>query len=285
MVRIVRNRSATLYKTFYADGVAADPTGTPTVTVVRASDGTTVTTGAVTDEPGVGLWSVTIAATANTLLDTLTVTWSGVVNGVAQQYVDYVEVAGGTLFTLSEARAISALTSTTTYPNADVVEMRTAVEQAIEQACARAFVPRYERETLDGSGGATIMLKRPLVTAIRSVTISGTALTAGQLAALSITTAGGVYRSSGWTCGVGNVIVGYEHGSQEAPHEIRRAALMLAKMWLVTRASPTDDRATTFAAAEGGTYSLAVAGRGGSHFGMPDVDAAIDRYSLSVGIA
>jgi hypothetical protein len=105
MERVVVNRSFTLYKTFYADGVATDPTGTPTVTITRLSTGATVTTGAVTDEAGVGTWSVTVSATQNTLLDTLTVTWTATVNATAQQYVDTVEVAGGTIFTIAEARA------------------------------------------------------------------------------------------------------------------------------------------------------------------------------------
>jgi hypothetical protein len=289
--RIVRNRSATLYQTFYVDGVATDPTGTPTVAVTRLSDGTTVTTGSVTNEPPAGQWSVTIAATANTLLDTLTVTWTGVVSGVAQQYVDTVEVAGDTFFALAEARALSPLSDTVAYTTADITDTRTGVEQAIEQAAGVAFVPRYALERYTGDGSSSLMLRRPRPTSIRSASIAGTVLSAPQLADLNLylNQTGEVWSTLlawTWTWGRNNIVIGYEHGYPQPPVEIKRAALMLAKMWLTERRSPVDDRAITFnAGAEGGTYSLAVPGRNGSYFGHPDVDAAIDRYALRVGIA
>src|SRR4051812_39702346 len=133
MERVVVNRSFTLYKTFYVDGVATDPTGSPTVAITRASTGATVTSGAVTNETADGTWSVTVAATQNTLLDTLTVTWTATVNGTAQQYVDTVEVAGDVLFTLADARATSGLNaqnndSTYRITTARIVGMRTEVE-------------------------------------------------------------------------------------------------------------------------------------------------------------
>jgi hypothetical protein len=280
--RIVVNRSATLYKTFYVDGAAADPTGAPTVTVTRLSDGTTVTTGAVTDEAAAGTWSVTIPATANTLLDTLTLDWAATVNGVSQEHVDLVEVAGGTFFTISELRA--RLTSGT-YTDAEIVDMRTTVEQEMEQACSCAFVPRYAHETVSGPGGRSLML-RPLVQRVRSATIDGTAISASDITGLSYGITGTVYSSSvAWSQGTSNIVVGYEHGFQEPPAGVKRAALILAKMWLVGQRSPIDDRAATYSATEGGTYSLVVPGRNGSTFGQPDVDAVIDRYDLSVGIA
>jgi hypothetical protein len=281
--RVVRNRSFTLYKTFYVDGAAADPTGTPTVTVTRLSDGSVVTTGAVTNEAAAGTWSVTVAATVNTLLDTLTVDWSGVVNGTAQEYLDTVEVAGGTLFTLAEARAFGITTGTAV--DADVMDMRTTVEQEIEKACGCAFVPRYALETLNGSGSSSILL-RPLISRVRSATVDGSAFSAGDLTGLSLGLTGTVYSASRtWSCGSSNVVVGYEHGYGDTPHGIKRAALILAKDWLGGRNSPIDERATTFGADNGISYSLAVAGRNGSHVGIPEVDATIDRYSLSVGIA
>jgi hypothetical protein len=112
MDRVVVNRSFTLYKTFYADGVATDPTGTPTVVITRASTGAVVTTGAVTDEAAVGTWSVTVAATQNTLLDTLTVTWTATVNATPQQYVDIVEVAGDTICTIADLPIVECGTLT-----------------------------------------------------------------------------------------------------------------------------------------------------------------------------
>lgn len=285
MERIVRGRSATLYKTFYADGVAADPTGTPTVTVTRLSDGSTVTTGAVTNEVAAGTWSVTLPSTSNLLLDTLTVDWSATVGGDPQEYLDVVEVAGGTFFTLAEARAVTPLNDETKYTDAAIVAMRTLVEDEMEQACGVAFVPRFTQQTVDGGGGRSLLL-RPTTTAVRSVALDGTAYTVDELSALSMSTAGSVYSASRvWAEGYSNYLVGFEHGYREPPPGVKRAALLLAKMWLVGQRSPIDDRAATFANAEGGTYSLVVPGRNGSTFGHPDVDSVVDRYSLHTGIA
>jgi hypothetical protein len=84
----------------------------------------------------------------------------------------------------------------------------------------------------------------------------------------------GVYYSAGWTVGRRNVIVGYEHGLDRPPERIRRGGLLLLKRWLVE--GPVDDR-TTSMSNDDGTFSLATPGRGGSIFGLPELDAAIRR--------
>ena len=99
---------------------------------------------------------------------------------------------------------------------------------------------------------------------------------------MSWSSAGGLYGYT-WSAGYGNGVVGYEHGYDRPPERIRRAALLLAKAWLV--AGPVDDRAATFSSADGGTYGLVVEGRGSSPFGIPAVDAAVQEYSLTVGVA
>jgi hypothetical protein len=280
MERVVKGRAFTLSKTFYSDGVAATPTGTPTVALTRLSDGTTVATSAVTGT-GVGPYQVTVTAAANNLLDTLTVTWTATLSSQASTYTDTVEVAGDTLFTLAEIRTVTPINDTVAYSTADIIDVRTTVEQAIEQACGVAFVPRYALERYSGDGSNTLQLRHPLPTSIRSVTVIGTAFTAPQLADLTMAAGGAIYSTlTYFTWGQNNIVVGYEHGYQDPPMEIRRAALLLAKMWLVGRRNPIDDRAITFnAGADGGTYSLAVPGRNGSSFGHPDIDVAVDRFS------
>lgn len=279
MERIIRGRSATLEKTFYdAGGIPTNLDVAPTVTVTRA-DGTPVTTGAVTDEAAVGVYTVTIPATSNTLLDRLDVVWVAPVNGVDQEHRDVVEVAGGYLFTIAEARAIPPLNNTTAYPEATIVDMRTLVEQALEDACGVAFVPRYTRETVDGTGDRFLGLE-PVVTRMRSLTINGVEVTAGDIAARPT---GVVYHTSGtFGYGYGNVIVGYEHGYAEPPGPVRQAALLLAKTWLVQ--GPIDQR-TTAMSTEDGTFTLATPGLRGSLFGVPQVDATVNRYSMHVGVA
>jgi len=278
--RVIRGRSLTLSKTFYEDGVATDPDSPPTVAITR-SDGTTVTAGAVVDETPAGTWSVTVQAADNLLLDTLTADWTGVVNGVAQEYVDYVEVAGDVLFSIADARALKPLDNATQYPLADVIAMRTTVEEALEDACGVAFVPRYRLETVDGPGSTSLLL-RPRTTLIRSATVGTTTLSAGDLADLRYSPTG-LVSGYNWTCGSSNITVGYEHGWVTPPERMKRAALMLTKAWLVS--GPVDDRAATFSSAEGGTYGMVVPGRNGSRFGVPEVDATCDQYDLTCGIA
>jgi hypothetical protein len=271
--RIVRGRSATLTKTF-----TFTPTGTPSV-VVTNSAGAAVTTGSVSG--ATTTWTYTIPATSNTLLDTYTATWTAVTGGENQTFTDTIEVAGDTLFTLAEFRSLVS----GTFTDDEIIDMRTTVEQELEQACGVAFVPRYALETLDGSGGRSLML-RPMLRVIRSASVDDSTFSVSDLAYLTLSTTGTIYSASRtWSAGTLNVVVGYEHGYPSVPLGIRRAALMLAKMWLVGNRSPIDDRAATFSATEGGTYSLVVPGRNGSHVGHPDVDAAIDRYSLRTGIA
>lgn len=281
--RILRGVSATLGYSFTTDGTVIDP-GTSTVTVT-ASDGTVLAGDVGTSEttPGVFTYTLTPAQTAQ--LDTLTVVWKATIGGQPQQIGELVEIVGGFLFTLSEARAIAPLSDTAAYTTADLLANRTAVEQSLEQECGVAFVPRYTVETVDGSGGTTLMLSKPLIRGVRSVTVSGVALGASDLALVAVNAVGGLYWAAGWPWGASNVTVGYEHGFQAPPSEIRRAGLMLAKMWLVGRRNPIDDRAVTFSATEGGTYSLAVAGRGGSSFGHPDIDVAVQRYSYGAMVA
>jgi hypothetical protein len=283
--RIVVNRSATLYKTFYSGGVAMDPDSTPTVTITR-DDGTLVTAGGVVDEAGTGTYSVTIPASENDQLDTLTVDWAAVVNTEPQEFIDTVEVAGGTLFTLAEARATRPLDNVSLYPEAAIVAMRNRVEQALEDVCEVAFVPRYYRETVTGNGTSTLSTRWPKIRAVRSVEGNygtfNTELTADDLAGLVLSPAGAVW-GYGWTFGY-QWTIAYEHGHDRAPERVRRAALLLARSWLVS--GPVDDRASTFnAGADGGTYSLVVPGRGGSYFGLPEVDATVQEYNLRLGVA
>jgi hypothetical protein len=298
MERIVRGRSATLTHTFYSSATATDPTpDSATVTITRA-DGTVLVNAATATEAGTGKVTYTVTPAQTALLDKWTVDWVATFGGQSQTFRTFVEVAGDVLFTLSEARALKPLDNTTTYTNDTVIAMRTSVEQAIEEACGVAFVPRYELETVSAGGSSYwgggysygpggygpngLPLKWPKIRAVRSATDSGTVLTAGELAGLSWTESGILY-GRGWTGGYGNVLVGYEHGWDRPPERIRRAALLLAKTWLV--AGPVDDRTSTFSSVDGGTYSLVVPGRGGSIFGLPEVDAAVQQYSLTAGVA
>lgn len=284
MERVVRGRSFTLYKTFYSDGVATDPTGSPTVVILR-DDGTTVTAGATVNEAPVGQWSVTVASADNLLLDTLAVTWFAVVGGSTQQYADTVEVAGDVLFTLAQARALKPLDLTANYTTAAIVEARTMVETSLEDACGVAFVPRYRRETVSGQGSAMLMLA-PRLRAVRSVAMRNgsvsTAFTQAQLDTIVPFATGEVYYPSGWMYGPANFDIAYEYGFDFPPPRVSQAALLWAKNFLVK--GPIDDR-TTSVVSEDGTFALSTPGMRGATTGIPEVDAVINQYSMVVGVA
>jgi hypothetical protein len=267
--RVLQNTAAQISVTFYTGETIADP-GPVTVTVL-SDDGTTVASGNAGGTGAVArTFTLTPAHTA--LLDTLTVRWVSATLGTVTTTV---EVVGGFLFTVAEARKLRPLDNTTTYPTADIVAMRTTVEEAIEDACGVAFVPRYDR--YDGIGDSVLRLPRSYVRRVRWATSNATALTAGDLSNLLIR-AGQFVNGYSWTRDAA-VSVGFEHGMDRPPERVRRAALLLAKVWLVS--GPVDDRATSFSSTEtGATYSMVVPGRGGSVFGVPEADAVVQQYRL-----
>jgi len=276
--RIIVGRSATLTRTF-----SFTPTGTPSVAVVR-SDGTTVTVGTPS---GTGAtWSYTIPASSNTQLDVYAETWTAVTGGEGQAFSDVVEVAGGAVFTLADARADRALgaqnnDSSYRIADAEILAMRTEVEDRLERELAFAMVPRYAAETLSGEGCRELVLKWPYVRAIRSVTVNDTAFSVSDLAAVSVGVTGILYFPGGWSSGRENVIVEYEHGLASPPAGARTAALALAKRWLV--GAPADDRAQTMSTDEA-TTTFYVPGAS-EPFDVPLANRFVASNTLRVGLA
>lgn len=282
MQRIQRGHSATLTHTFYVDGVATNPTpDSATVTITTDAGDAVVTAQAATDT-GTGTVSYTVTPTHTADLDTWTVEWVATFGGQSQTFTDTVEVAGGFLFSIAQARAVRPLDNAVTYTTAAIVETRTLVEQALEDACGVAFVPRYRRETFDGAGLATLLAHQPRVTALRSASLDGTDISSTDLATIAGAMTGRLYYPNSWIAGYGNYNVAYEHGYDQPPLRIMQAALLLAKNWLVK--GPIDDRTTAFST-EDGTYSLSTPGMRGASFGIPEVDATVAEYSMRVGIA
>jgi hypothetical protein len=271
--RVLQLTPATLSQQWYEDGSAVDP-GSVTVTVTGA-DGTAVASGAASGT-GTAARTYNLTTTHTALLDRLTVTWASTLKGTQTSYV---EVVGGFLFSIADFRALgTGYANTTNYPTATVVDMRTTVEQALEDACGVAFVPRYELETLNGVTGGLLPVKWAKVRAIRTVTVDTVAGTVADYVALR---EGMIYGSAYWSAGYGNVTVGYEHGHSTPPMRIKRAALILAKRWITPGSA--DDRAINVSN-ETGTYALFQAGVRGHQFDVPEVQAAVDQYSLAVGV-
>jgi hypothetical protein len=272
--RILQLTPGSLSQRWYEDGAAVDP-GTVTIGISRANGTVLVAGGTATTGSGSGVRTFNLTTTHTALLDVLTVTWTSTLKGTL---ISYLEVAGGFVFTLAELTAIKPVNKTWT--TAEMAEMRTTVEQAIEDEYGTALVPRYDRRTVSPDGLGSITLQDP-VRSVRAVTVSGTALTASQIALLTFDS--GYIAGYAWPYAA-VVVVDYEYGLSSPPRRMKKDALLLARQWLVS--GPIDDRALGAASPDGAfSFGLATPGRGGSIFGLPDLDAAIQASPYRVCVA
>ncbi len=280
MLRVLRTAKATLVRTFYLDEVATPASGSVVVSVSRL-DGTVVDAATAVDN-GDGSYAYTFPG--RDVVDLLTVTWTLTVGGDAVVLSDEIEVVGGFYFSLGEGRAVdAALASTTKFPTTDLIARRIETEDECERICGQAFVPRFARETLSGSGQGALMLRWPWIRAVRSVVVGSTAYSPQQLAGVGFSDAGMLYLESGWPVavprGTRNITVEYEHGRDRPPSDIVRGAKTRFKSLLLSsKTSTVSDRAERVVSADanGGTvvYGSAV----GDKTGLPEADAAYSRY-------
>jgi hypothetical protein len=281
MDRVLQNAAATIYARFYLDGTGTDPTpDSATVTITRANGTVLVASTAATNAGTGGLFSYQLTTSHTALLDRLTASWTSNLGTITTT----VEVAGGFLFSIPQARQIAPLDDTVTYTTDALKEKRVLVEQALEDACSVAFVPRYERERLTGLSWNTTQLgtKWAKVRTVRESTVGGTAVDAAGIASM-VPVGRFVYYPAGWGLPTYpyDVTVGYEHGYDTPPARVSEAALLLLKNWMVK--GPVDDRTTSFST-EDGTFSLSTPGLRGVTFGIPEVDAVVEKYGLSLTV-
>jgi hypothetical protein len=293
--RVLKTSAATLAHTFEVGEEPTDATGTVTVAVTDAN-GTAVTSGSATSA-GVDTGRYTFALPGQATLSLLSVAWSATIAGSAVVQTDVVEVVGGRFFTLTEGRASdSSLTDPTKYPTADLELKRTEVEEECEAICDRAFVRRYARVVLDGTGESDLVLKHPQpertiahVRAVRSVKMAPradetfVAFDAGELAALQVSDDGTLRRVDGapFTRGFGNVIVELEYGLDAPAAELVQACLTRFRSRLNLNKTAIPDRASSFTISEAGTFRLDMPGAWKT--GLPMVDAVYARYSRRSG--
>lgn len=280
--RILAGTPATLSVVFHEDGVPSAP-GAVTATITRL-DGTAIATDAATTAGGTGEFTYTLTAEQTAGLDVLTVTWESADFGTVTTTA---EIVGARLFTLAEARATDggAMSNPTRYPDDVVEEARRRIEDAFEEICGVSFIPRVTQKYLNGNG--TVLLMLPVdATAIRSVeTRSGTTWTAfatDDLEDVILESWGGLTRELRgiWPRGTRNVRVTYEHGYPEPPLEIKRAGLMLLRDSTV--ASNIDQRAMSYSDGIGTLRFITPGLSKGAWFGVPDVNAILQRYQRNV---
>ena len=289
LTRIPINTAGTLSATFELDEIPTDSSTTVTYAVVDAA-GTSVTSGSAT-KTDTGTYSFTLAG--QSALSALTVTWTGTISAATVKVTTFAEIVGGFFFSLAQGRNSDAsLLDTERYPTADLIAARLEVEAECETICDRAFVPRYDRVVLDGTGTDRMLLRlsdpsRSIadVRAIRSVKMASspdstfTAFTSGELADLAVTDDGMLIRTGGdvITEGRSNLVVELEYGLDRPPADLVRAVLTRLRSQLNTNKSGIPDRASSFSMSDGGTFRLDMPGA--FKTGIPTVDAVYARYS------
>lgn len=285
LTRVAKGATTTLTHTFYVDETPTDSTTTVTVSAVDAAGAAVFSGDATHGTTGV----YTYALPGQASLCELTVSWSATIGGAAVVEDETVEVCGGRFFTLADGRASDAsLADTAKYPTADLIAALLEVEQECEWICDRAFVPRYRRVVLDGTGASTLTLPDPDVRTIRSASVAPragetfVALTTDQLAALVVLSDQTLKRvdTNIWTEGDRNVIVEYEFGLDSPPPDLTRAAKTRFRSRLNLNKSGIPDRAASFTSVDGGTYRILLPDA--FRTGIPEVDAAYSRHSRRV---
>lgn len=274
MDRIQQNTPATISVTFNVDGAPADPSpDTATIRITR-DDGTDLVATTAATPAGTGGFEYQLTATDTAQLDWLTAAWTATFNGNQVTVTTRLEVVGGFLFSLAQARADSALQDDTKYPTEKILEARTYAEQELEQACGVAFVPRYTRQSIDPGYGTEIQLG-PKLRTLRSLQRGTTVFST----ATATWTPGGMLRLGNLlptvTVGSTAVDVAYEHGWDQPPAAVSRAALQLARDYLIK--GPVDDRAIQLPTEDGPIF-IATPGFQGKRFGIPAVDAVVTAY-------
>lgn len=275
IIRVLRTSKATLSKTFYLDEAGTDATGSVGVAVTRL-DGTLVESGTAVG-PVDGAYTYTFGGLD--VVDELVLTWSATLGGDAVVLdQDRVEIVGGFFFGIAEGRAVDpALSNTSKYPTADLIDRRNEVEDEAERICGQAFVPRFHREVLTGGGRLGLPLRWPMVRAIRSVSVAGLAWTVPQVGGLTFSDTGVVTGAREWVLGQ-RIVVEYEHGWDRPPIELVRAAKLRFKSMAMEGRSALPDRAERVITQTEGGGTIQYGSPSAERTGIPAVDAVYGRF-------
>jgi hypothetical protein len=295
VTRVLARTGAKPRVTFTTDSGTTDLDGTCTVTATNPAGATVAGTPLAASHvapAGSGTYEWTLPPQPDPTL--LRQDWSGAISGVAVTVTTWVEIVGGFLFTLAELRAVSVdgrtpFTDTSLFGDQRLREVRDEVTEDFEARAGWSFIPRYERELLDGDGSSTLLLAHPKPQRVLAASVSGTALDSSGLADLKLGEHGAVRRATlgSWTAGVQNVTVEYVHGWAQVPAAVKTAALGRAAMLLVP--SLGGSAASSWTTPDGTTYTYDPAGRTVAgmtqHYGIPKLDSVLNApaYRCLVG--
>src|SRR5581483_6683669 len=172
LTRLLRNVGGTVSHTWWVGEDTTAPAGPVTATVKRL-DGTAVAGSPFTDVSLNATSSFVLPVGSAANLDTYTVDWSGTVAGVARTERDYIEVCGGFLFDLADARRRPPVLDAKKYPTATLEALRVEVEQEAERITRTAWVPRFKRVAVTGSGTEYLLLPVTDLRTLRAVSVDG----------------------------------------------------------------------------------------------------------------
>lgn len=290
---ILQGTAATISVTVYVDGTPAALASNGTVTV-RNELGNAIATGAgSTGGTGIVTFPLTPAHTAQ--VNRLTVTWADLELAAGGDPFDLTtteEVVGEVLFTEAEARAYDGakLSSPSSYPDSVIQRARDRIAEAFARILGYNVGRRFGLEVVDGAGGDLLWLPDAWhLQTVRSIetrasgSTTWTAFSGDQLAGVIAYPNGLLVHEAGsWPVGRRNVRVAYEAG-RTIPLELKEAALRVLRDQLPGSNIP--DRALR-QTDEIGTFDLVIAGGSfGKWFGVPPVDAVLQRYREKVPVA
>jgi hypothetical protein len=273
--RALRNTQVALEARFYAGDDLVDADADVVVDITRA-DGTVFDTAEPTTKPPstTGTYRYTLAPQAD--LEYFTLDFYGDFGGVEQHHPPiHADIVGAFYVPIVDLRAMNGLASETAFPQELLEEKRQWFEDLAERFCGFAFVPRYERELLDGDGSGTLWLKHALPRRILTCKVDGAAQTG--LTAWDLYESGRIVRDTGFfAAGRRNVEVTYEHGADEPDVEVRQVAMQAIRGLLLAGQSGLPDRMTSYVT-EMGTVIRTAPMR---PTGIPEVDAVLQARKL-----
>ena len=272
--------ATTLTKTWYQDGTATD-VGTVTIGIDDADGTEVVATGTATTNAGSGVYTYSLAVQDEVKI--LTITWTA----DDESQTDVLEVVGGWLFTETEIRAFqkSDLSSSSLFTDAAIAEVRDAIAVEFETICGVSFVSKYGRQVLAGSGGRSLDVAATKLQSVLACTISGTSVDASDFAVDELAPL--VFRTNGAFTGPTttlprNVTISYRHGWAVVPPDIKQAALVLARIRLISNEEGTGipAHASSWTDASGSYQAFAANAKTKRWYGMPTVDIPLARHQL-----
>lgn len=238
--------------------------------VVTDSMGDPVTSGLGTDAAGTGHYSFQLPAQAE--VNRLKVVWTGAISGNPQSATQYYEIVGAFLFSLADLRKMEGIVGESViHTTEELVDCREQVTDLFNDYTDTSFGEAYWSEIQDGLNLDYLTTQKMPLRRVLSLKVNGVAVSSPVASAAGIVTT-----SSYMMRGTQNLILEYVYGHQFVPGDVKRAALRLARHYLLSSDSSLPDRARMMTT-EWGSFQLTIASDE-YPTGLPEVDAVLRRY-------